>query len=56
MSSYFLRHATIGGVAMLILVAVGIARQASSSYFAALAIAGLLQGGVVRVLGRRLPN
>ena len=56
MSSYFRRHAAMGGLAMLILVAVCIVRQASAGYFAALVIAGLLQVVVVRVLGRKLSN
>lgn len=41
---------------MLILVAVCIARHASSSYFVLLAVVGFAQIIVVRALARRLPH
>lgn len=56
MSSYFLRHTTMGALAMLTLVAVGIARHAAPNYFIALVIVGVLQGVVVLMLGRRPPS
>lgn len=56
MSSYFRRHATMGAVAMLTLVAVCIARHTSSSYFILLSVVGVAQVIVVRALGRRMPR
>ena len=56
MSSYFRRHVTLGSIAMAALLVMGVARHVALSYFAVLAIVGVLQGVVVMMLGRRLPD